>query len=64
MSLPPHDPLPNARRTTIGIVLPMLDLGLADEELGLIALRDVAERTLGSEGLPRYLSYRVRVGVK
>jgi SAM-dependent methyltransferase len=49
---------------TVGIVLPVLDLGLADEELGLIALRDVAERTLGAEGLPWYVSYRVRVGVK
>jgi SAM-dependent methyltransferase len=49
---------------TVGIVLPVLDLGLADDELGLIALRDVAERTLGSEGLPWYVSYRVRVGVK
>ena len=49
---------------TIGIVLPVLDLGLSDDELGLTALREVAERTLGSEGLPWYVSYHVRVGVK
>ena len=49
---------------TIGIVLPVLDLGLSDDELGLTALRDVAERTLGNQGLPWYVSYRVRVGVK
>jgi SAM-dependent methyltransferase len=49
---------------TIGIVLPVLDLGLADDELGLTALRRVAERVLGAEGLPWYVSYRVRVGVK
>ena len=49
---------------TIGIVLPVLDLGLSDDELGLTALREVAERTLGLEGLPWYVSYRVRVGVK
>ena len=113
MSLPPHDPLLNARRTgyarsgfgaryhahrpkppaalvdvlrqwgkdqhyverctaerlvefacTIGIVLPVLDLGLSDGELGLTALRDVAERTLGADGLPWYVSYRVRAAVK
>jgi ubiquinone/menaquinone biosynthesis C-methylase UbiE len=49
---------------TIGIVLPVLDLGLSDGELGLTALRDVAERTLGAEGLPWYVSYRVRAAVK
>ena len=49
---------------TIGIVLPVLDLGLSDDELGLTALREVAERTLGVEGLPWYVSYSVRVGVK
>jgi hypothetical protein len=49
---------------TIGIVLPVLDLGLSADELGLTALRGVAERTLGSAGLPWYVSYRVRIGVK
>jgi hypothetical protein len=37
---------------TIGTVLPVLDLGLSDDELGLTALRRVAERALGTEGLP------------
>ena len=49
---------------TTGIVLPVLDLGLSDDELGLTALRRVAERVLGAEGLPWYVSYRVRVGAK
>ena len=49
---------------TIGIVLPVLDLGLSDDELGLTALRDVAEHTLGTKGLPWYVSYRVRAAVK
>ena len=51
-------------RLTIRIVLPVLDLGLSDAELGLTALRGAAERTLGSQGLPWHVSYRVRVGVK
>jgi SAM-dependent methyltransferase len=49
---------------TIGDVQPVLDLGLTDDELGLTTLREVAERTLGDQGLPWYVSYRVRVGVK
>ncbi len=49
---------------TIGIVLPVLDLGLSDDVLGLAALREAADRALGPQGLPWYVSYRVRVGVK
>jgi hypothetical protein len=49
---------------TISIVLPVLDLGLSDHELGLTELQEVAGRPLGAEGLPWYVSYRVRVGVK
>jgi SAM-dependent methyltransferase len=49
---------------TISTVLPVLDLGLSDGELGLTALREAAERTLGAEGLPWYVSYRVRAAVK
>lgn len=45
-------------------VLPVLDLGLSDAELGLDEFRTVTERTLGAEGLPWYVSYRVRIGVK
>ncbi len=43
---------------------PPVDLGLSDAELGLTAFRRVAERTLGAEGLPWYVSYRVRVAVR
>ncbi|HYS15599.1 MAG TPA: class I SAM-dependent methyltransferase [Candidatus Binatia bacterium] len=49
---------------SVAIVLPVLDLGLSDDELGLTALREVAQRTLGDEGRPWYVSYRVRLGVK
>lgn len=62
------EPCPAERWTgfalTIGIVLPVLDLGLSEAELGLTALREVAERTLGGEGRPWQVSYRVRLGVK
>jgi len=30
----------------------------------LTALRETAERTLGAEGLPWYVTYRVRAAVK
>ncbi len=49
---------------TIGIVLAVLDLGLSDDELGLTALHEAAERALGAQGLPWYVTYRVRAGVK
>jgi SAM-dependent methyltransferase len=49
---------------TLGHVLPVLDLGLSEAESGLEALRQVAEQTLGDQGLPWYVSYRVRVGVE
>jgi hypothetical protein len=39
-------------------------LGLSDDVLGLTALREAADRALGPQGLPWYVSYRVRVGVK
>ena len=45
-------------------VLPLLDLGLSEAELGLDELRRVSERTLGAEGLPWYVSYRIRVGIR
>ena len=48
----------------VAAVLPVLDLGLSDDDLGLTAFREVAECTLGGNGLPWYVSYRVRVGVK
>jgi ubiquinone/menaquinone biosynthesis C-methylase UbiE len=49
---------------TLGQVTRMLDLGFKEAELGLDNLRQVAERSLGSSGLPWYFSYRIRVGVK
>jgi SAM-dependent methyltransferase len=49
---------------TIGHVPPVLDLGLSDAELGLDVLRETAERVLGARGLPWYVGYRVRVGIK
>jgi ubiquinone/menaquinone biosynthesis C-methylase UbiE len=49
---------------TLGHVVPVLALGLSDTELRLEAFRQVAEQTLGPEGLPWCVSYRVRVGVK
>jgi hypothetical protein len=49
---------------TLGHVLPVLDLGPGDQDLGLTTLRAVADRTLGSTGLPWYVSYRVRIAVR
>lgn len=49
---------------SLGNVPPVLDLGLDEAALGLKTLRDVADRTLGEAGLPWYVSYRVRIGVK
>jgi SAM-dependent methyltransferase len=49
---------------SLGDMIPVLDLGLSEAELGLDELRRVSERTLGAEGLPWYVSYRVRIGVK
>ncbi|MBV7335479.1 class I SAM-dependent methyltransferase [Chloroflexi bacterium TSY] len=42
----------------------VLDQGVSATELGLDELRQVAQRILGERGLPGYISYRVRVGVK
>jgi hypothetical protein len=41
----------------------VLELGLAEAARALEAFRQEADRTLGSRGLPWYVSYRVRVGV-
>ncbi len=42
----------------------VLDGGVRATEVGLDALRQVAQRTLGEQGLPGYVNDRVRVGVK
>jgi SAM-dependent methyltransferase len=47
-----------------GGVAAILKHGLAEEEVGLAALREAAERLLGKRMKPWYFSYRVRVGVK
>ena len=49
---------------TIGLVPPVLDLGLSDDELGLTAFRRAAERAFGGRALPWHVSYRVRVAIK
>ena len=49
---------------TLGHVPPVLDLRLGDDEVGLTALREAAQRIFGAEGLSWYVSYCVRVGVK
>ena len=49
---------------TLGHVPPVLELGLHDDEVGLTALREAAQRILGVEGLPWYVNSCVRMGVK
>ncbi len=38
--------------------------GVTEQELGLDQLRDVANKVIGDEPVPWYLSYRVRIGIK
>ena len=45
-------------------VLPVLELGLTDAELGLDEFRRVSERALGAGGLSWHVSYRLRIGLK
>jgi hypothetical protein len=49
---------------TLREVAPVLELGLGDMALALETFRQEVDRTLGRAGLPWYVSYRVRVGVK
>jgi SAM-dependent methyltransferase len=42
----------------------VLDSDVTATEVGLNELRQVAQRTLGDQGLPAYFNYRVRVGVR
>ena len=48
----------------LGLVVPALELGLSDDEIGLTAFRESAERVFGTGELPWYASYTVRVAVK
>ena len=49
---------------SIGIVPPVLDLGIPEDELGLEAFRRAAERTFGDRALPWHVSYRIGVAIK
>ncbi len=42
----------------------LLRQGISEAEIGLEALRAAAERALGNEPRPWFLSYRVRIGIK
>jgi hypothetical protein len=48
---------------TLEPILPVLDPGLPEGELGLARLWRVAERPRGAKGLPWYVSYHVRMVV-
>jgi SAM-dependent methyltransferase len=47
-----------------GSVQTLLKQGVTEEEIGLDALKKVAERTLGDPNVQWYWSYRVRVGLR
>ena len=47
-----------------GGVASLLKHGLSEQEIGVDTLRADAERTLGDEPSPWYLTYRIRLGVK
>jgi SAM-dependent methyltransferase len=48
---------------TLREVAPVIELGVEEATLALETFREAADRTLGCDGLPWYVSYRVRVGV-
>jgi SAM-dependent methyltransferase len=47
-----------------GGIAGLLKHGASEEEIGITALRSVAERVLGDAVVPWYFSYRMRVGIK
>ena len=47
-----------------GHVATPLKHGVSEDEAGITALREVAQRVLGDALRPWYFSYRVRLGVK
>jgi SAM-dependent methyltransferase len=49
---------------SLGHVPRLLEGGVSAAEVGLDALRHVVQEALGERGLPGYVNYRVRVGVK
>ena len=48
---------------SLGPLTVLLNDGKSEEELGLAALREAAERTLGEREAEIFLSYRIRLGV-
>ena len=48
---------------SLGPMTVMLKEGVSEEELGLAALREAAERTLGAREAEIFLGYRIRLGV-
>jgi SAM-dependent methyltransferase len=49
---------------SLGPLTVMLKDGVSEEEVGLAALRDTADRALGEREVEMFLSYRVRLGVR
>jgi SAM-dependent methyltransferase len=47
-----------------GSVAALFKRGISEEEVGLDLFRAVCERTIGSQPIPWYFSYRVRLGIK
>jgi hypothetical protein len=49
---------------SLGPMTVMLNEGVGEEEIGLAALREAVERTLGDREVELFLGYRVRLGVR
>jgi hypothetical protein len=47
-----------------GGVASLLKNGLSEDEIGITALRAIAQRVLGDASVPWYFSYRMRVALK
>jgi hypothetical protein len=47
-----------------GGVATLLKNGVSEQEIGITALRETAQRLLGDAIVPLHFSYRVRLGVK
>ena len=48
---------------SLGPLTVLLDQGSSEDEIGLTALREVAERSLGDRDAEIFLGYRIRLGV-
>ena len=49
---------------SLGPLTVMLQTGTTEEEIGVEALRETADRVLGDREVDIYLGYRVRLGVR